>query len=79
MTRETSDGIQIFRGRGPSVELCQTVTNGCVKVIHNDDVDEICCCTSELCNGASTLQQQQPFTILFFTIFIFATFAYGHF
>ena len=56
--KSTQDGVTtIVRGYGP-VEKCPSGENGCGEVTEQGVTGTVCCCNSDLCNGATTFRQQ---------------------
>ncbi|CAF1396195.1 unnamed protein product [Adineta steineri] len=73
--RESKGGSSVFRSInsfGP--EDCIGGQNGCETISGDGITATTCCCTSDLCNGVSAVQQKP--LIMLLTISILAMFAY---
>ncbi|CAF1396210.1 unnamed protein product [Adineta steineri] len=57
-----------------SASSCPGGQDGCKEVSKDGDTATICCCTSDLCNGVSIVQQKP--LIVFLTMSTLAMFAY---
>ena len=71
-------GVTILRGTTLDILYCWGGENSCGTNSGNGESYEFCCCTGDLCNGASMLLQQ-PLTIFFLTMTTLVMFIYRHF
>ncbi|CAF1419099.1 unnamed protein product [Adineta steineri] len=74
ITLTTKSGSITTRDFNEFPVLCLGGMNGCDERSGNLLDSNICCCTSDLCNGVSTVQQK-PLTV-FLTMSMLAMFAY---
>ncbi|CAF1378156.1 unnamed protein product [Adineta steineri] len=75
--RQQGDFISVYRTTYASdgmAETCLGGVNGCKKVTEEATTSTLCCCTSDLCNGVSAVQQKPLIVLL--TIGTLAMFTY---